>query len=135
MSAPYDPVALDSAPTSVEQSPVKARKTENYILLPNEWKIMIIVYFGVLIGAIIFNLSVVFPTNLSSKISGFLSDNIPSDYPAIQDLFLFAILFSLSVKFNIFQLIFDILNQFLLCNVSFVDSVDYMDIYSDPPQN
>ena len=99
----YKAVAIDSqttsVATSVEQSPVKAKQHE-YILLPNEWKLMIIIYFGVLIGAIAFNLAVVFPTNLSSIIATFIGTIIPSNYPAIHDLLFSAVLLGLSVKFS-----------------------------------
>ena len=111
----YEAVALDSQPTSVEASPVKRNKKHQYSLLPNEWKLMIIIYFGVLIGAVSFNLIIVFPTNLSSVIATFVADIIPSNYPAIRDLFFFAILLGLSVKSSHFILFLIFENNKSLC--------------------
>ena len=72
------------------------RKEDAFILLPNEWKLAIAVYFGVLIGAVFFNVAIAHPTNLLSTISNF-SHDVLGLYPAAEDLLFLAILLGFSI--------------------------------------
>eukprot|EP01084_Bolivina_argentea_P200694 343161_1 len=77
-------------PTSDDDTSITivAEVDDQFVLLPNEWKMMIIVYFGVWIGAVAFYLFVGYPFNITSKIFGILTAF--NAHPVIQQLFFLA---------------------------------------------
>ena len=70
---------------------------QNYVLLLNEWKMMFIVYFGVLFGAILINISVTYPSNLNSTLFNAMNSVPFLQSPVVQDLIVLAVSLLISI--------------------------------------